>query len=139
MRLVNGNQRKLLLPQHLRKPRHPQPLWRNEKELQCSLQIVRACLPRHTAVQPGVNARHVEPQRGQLGRLVFHQRNQRRDDQRRPATRDGWQLVAEALPRPRRHHEQQVSPINRGAAHCLLACPEPGKPKHRPQQLFQIA
>ena len=138
MRLVNRDQRQPLLGQHLRKPRHPQPLRSNKKKLQLTAQVIHASLPRHRPIQPRVNPRHLQPQRPQLRRLVFHQRNQRRNHQRRPAPCNRRQLVAQALPRPRRHHQQQVSPLDRRAAHRLLACPEPGKPKHRPQQLLQI-
>ena len=130
MRLINRNQRRFALRQHLRKPRHPQPLRRNKQKLQLALQIVDAGLPRHRPVQAGVNSRYTQPQRGELCRLVFHQRNQRRNHQRGSAQRNRRQLVAQRFSRARGHHQQQVAAYQRGGTHGLLVCPESRKPKH---------
>jgi hypothetical protein len=77
MRLVNGDQRRLALGQHLAEARHAQPLRRNEEELQRSMQVIHAGLPRLRPVEAGVNPPHAQAQRSELGRLVLHQRNQR--------------------------------------------------------------
>ena len=136
--LVDGDQRGLALGQHLAEARHPQTLGRNEEELQVSLQIVHACLPRLRPVQAGVNPPHAEAQRRQLGSLVFHQRNQRADDQRRSSQRNRRQLIAQRLAKAGRHHQQQVAPRNRRAANRLLIRPEAGKSKDRAQQFCQF-
>jgi hypothetical protein len=130
MRLVDGDQRQLALGQHLAKARHPQPLRRNEKELQAALQVVHASLPRHAAIQPGVNARHPQPQRRPAWPpgLPSAQSAERSPAPCRPAQSPA--TGSRALARPRRHHQQQVAPLNRRPAHRLLARPEFGKPKH---------
>ena len=138
MRLIDSDQGQLPLGQHLHKSRHPQPLRRNKQELQAPVQIIRARLPRHRALESGVNPRHAQPQRSQLRRLVFHQCNQRRNHHRRPAPRNRRQLVAKALPRPRRHHQQQVAPLDSRAANRLLPRPKALKAKDRPQKFSQI-
>jgi hypothetical protein len=138
MRLVNGDQGGLALGQHLAEARHPQPLRRNEEELQRPLQVLHAGLPRHAAIEAGVNPAHPEAQRGELGRLVFHQRNQRADDQGRPSQRNGRQLVAERLAKAGRHHQQQVAPLDSRPANRLLICPEARKPEDRAQQLGKL-
>ncbi len=138
VRFVNCNQRGLALRQHLWKPRHPQSLRRNEQKVQRPLQIVEARLSRHSPIQPRVNPRHTQPKRRKFRHLVFHQRNQRRNHQRRSAQRNRRQLVAERLARPGRHHQQQIAPVNRSATHLLLVRAKPRKPKHRPQQFSQI-
>ena len=102
------------------------------------LQVVHAGLPRHAAVEAGVNARDAQSQRRELGRLVFHQRNQRRDHQRRAAQRNRRQLIAERLAKARRHHQQQIAPVNCRAADRLLIRPEARKAKDRLQQFSQL-
>ena len=120
MRLVDGDQRRLALGQHLAEARNPQPLRRNEEELQRALQIIHAGLARLRAVQAGVNPPHAQTERGELGRLIFHQGNQRRDDQRRSAQGDRRQLIAERLAKASRHHQNQVAPVDGRAADRLL-------------------
>ena len=141
MRLINGDQRQFALGQHLGKSGHAQPLRRDEEKLQIASQIVRAHLTGRAALQAGVNARHTQAKRGQLRRLIFHERDQGRDHQRRSAARDGGQLVAERLPRPGGHHQQQVAPLDRRAANLLLIGAKAGKAKdglQEPEQRIRI-
>ncbi len=63
MRFVDGDQGRLALGQHLAKAGNPQPLRRNEEELQCTLQIIHADLTRLGAVQAGVNPPHAQAKR----------------------------------------------------------------------------
>ena len=77
MRLIHRDQRQPFLGQHLRESRHAQPFRRNEKKLHAAVKKIHAGLPRHAALDPGVNPRHAQPQRSELRCLVVHQRNQR--------------------------------------------------------------
>ena len=61
-----------------------------------------------------------QPACRKLGDLVFHERDQRADDQRGAAARDGGQLVAERLAGAGRHHQQHIAARNRGAADLFL-------------------
>ena len=49
-----------------------------------------------------------------------HQRNQRRNHQRRSTTRERRQLIAERLTRAGRHDQQNIMARGRSLAHCLL-------------------
>ena len=73
MRLINGNQRKFALCEHLGKSGHAQPLRRNEEKLQAAFQVFHARLASRAAVEAGVDPRNTKAERGQLRRLVFHQ------------------------------------------------------------------
>ena len=63
MRLINRNERKSFLGQHLREPRHAQTLRRDEQELKAPIQIVHTRLPRYAALQSRVNPRYAQSQR----------------------------------------------------------------------------
>src|SRR5277367_2863361 len=56
----------------------------------------------------------------QLGKLIFHQGDERADHQRRPAPCEPRQLIAERFPCPGWHHEKNVAAINDGAANLFL-------------------
>ena len=127
MRLIDGDQRRLSLGQHLAEARNSQPLRRNEEELQRPREVIHAGLPRLSPVEAGVNSRYAQSQRRELGRLVFHQSDQRRDDQRRSSQCNRGQLVAERLAKAGRHDQNQVAPVDRCPADCLLICPEARK------------
>ena len=135
MRLIDGDQRQLPFGQHLHEPRHAQPLRRNKQELQAPFQIIHACLPRHAALEAGVNPRHVQAQRRQLRSLVFHQRNQRRNHQRRATARNRRQLVAERLsPPPSASPAADPAPPWPPRQTASLTRPKACKPKDRPQK-----
>ena len=67
-----------------------------------------------------MDARDAQTECGELGDLVLHERDERRDDQRGSAARDGGKLVAERLPRPGGHDQQQVAAGDGGAADRFL-------------------
>ena len=138
MRLVNGDQRRLALGQHLAEARNPQTLRRNEEELQRSREVIHAGLPRLRPVEAGVNPCNAQSQRRELGCLVFHQSDQRRDDQRRSSQRNRRQLVAERLAKASRHDQNQIAPVNGSAADCLLIGAEARKAEDRAQQLVKL-
>jgi hypothetical protein len=84
-----------------------------------------------------VDAGHAEAERVELGCLVVHQRDQRRDDQRCAAARNRRQLVAERFARARRHHQQHIEPLHRRAAYRLLVHAESAKTEALLQQSMQ--
>ena len=120
VRLIHYDQRNLPFGEHLREARHAQPLRRDEQELQLASQIVAANLPRVHAAAPGMNALHGTPEEFKLGDLIFHQSNQGADHQRRSAARNGRQLIAQRLARPRGHDQQHVAPVDHRLANCFL-------------------
>ena len=83
------------------KPAHAQPLRRDEEKLQLAVQIIDAHLARGRAIAPGVDAFHREAAFPQLGELIFHQRDQRTDHQRR-ARRARARAVDSRATSPRR-------------------------------------
>ena len=121
VRLVDGDQRRLALGQHLREAGDAQALRRDEEELQRAVEVVDAGLARGGAVAAGVDALHGEAALLELGHLIFHQGDQRADHQRGAAARDAGQLVAERLAGAGRHHQQDVAAVDHGLADGLLA------------------
>ena len=85
-----------------------------------------------------MNSRYAQSQRGQLGCLIIHERNQWAYDEGCTASRDSRQLVAKALSCAGRHDQQEVAARKRGLANLLLVGSEPRKPKHGVQQSGQI-
>jgi len=133
VRLVNGDQRGLALGQHLGEAWHSKALRGDEHELQSPVQIVAAGLARSQAVEARVHARDSAAEVGELGRLVVHQGDQGADDQRRPAARQGGELIAKRLAGARRHHQQDVPAGNGGAAHRFLV----GSEGREAERLFE--
>ena len=60
MRLIDGDQARLALRQHLRKSGHAQSLRRDEEKLQLAVEVVDAGLARSPAVAAGMDALHRE-------------------------------------------------------------------------------
>ena len=56
--------------------------------------------------------------------LIVHQRNQRRDDQRRAFTRDRRKLITKRLARARRHHRKRVLSLEYATDHSFLHAAE---------------
>jgi hypothetical protein len=71
-----------------------------------------------------VNALGAYAERDQLGDLILHQRDERTDDQGHSAPSQARELVAERLPRARRHDEKNVAPEGRRFANGFLVGPE---------------
>ena len=135
MGFVDGNEGELALGEHFRKAGDAEALGGDEEELERAREVVHAGLSRGRAVEAGVDARHAQAKRGELGRLVFHERDERRDDQRRASARDGRELVTEGLPCPGGHDEEQIAAGDGGAADRLLARAKAGKAEDRLQQV----
>ena len=85
-----------------------------------------------------MDARHAQVECSELGDLVFHECDQRRDHESRPAEGDGGKLVAERLPCPGGHDQQQVAAIDGGAAHGLLVGAEAREAEDRLQKLGEV-
>ncbi len=118
--------------------RHPQPLGRDEEEVEPPLQVVRAHLPRRRPVAPGVDALRREAQRLELGDLILHQRDQRAHHQRRPPAREAGELVAEGFTRAGGHDQQHVGARCGGAAHRLLITAERGEAEDGFEEAGQV-
>ena len=118
--LVNGDERGRTFGEHLGKTGNAQSLRCDEEKVERAGKIVDAGLTRDGAVEAGVNARDAQVECGELGDLVFHERDERRDDERGSAEGDGGKLVAQRLPCPGGHDEEQVAAFDRGAAHRFL-------------------
>ena len=88
MRLVDGDQRRLSLRQHFGEAGHAEPFRRNEQELQFAVKVVDAGLAGGGALTAGMDALHGETPFLELRDLVFHQRDQRTDHERRSTPRD---------------------------------------------------
>jgi len=85
-----------------------------------------------------MDARYSKAAPGELGDLILHQRDQRRDDKRCPAEGDGRELVAERLPCPRGHDKQEVPSGDSGAADSFLIDAKPGEPENGMEQTCDI-
>ena len=85
-----------------------------------------------------MNPAYAQAERRELGRLVLHQRNQGRNHQSCSAQRERRQLVAERLAKASRHHQQQVAPVDGGAANGLLIRPELSEAEDRAQQFRKL-
>ncbi len=90
-------------------------------------QVVEAHLARRRPVAPGVDALRLEAQLAELRHLVLHQRDERRDDQRRAAPREARKLVAERLAGSGRHDQEDVLARHDRSADRLLIGAERGQ------------
>ena len=94
MRLVDGDQRRVSLREHLGKTRDAQTLRRDEEEVEIALQIVETHLTRFRSIAARVDALGTEALILQLRDLVLHECNQRAHDQGRTRPRDSRELVS---------------------------------------------
>ena len=124
VRLVDRDQRRCALGEHLGKARHAQALGCDEQKVERAREVVETNLPRRRAVAPGMDALGAKALLAELRHLVFHQRDQRADHQRGAAARDPGKLVAERLARAGGHHEQHVLAAGERLADLLLVRPE---------------
>jgi hypothetical protein len=85
-----------------------------------------------------VDACYAQVKCGKLGDLIFHERDERRDDKRGAAESDGGKLITERLPCPGGHDEQQVASADGSAAHGLLIGAETREAEHRLKKLGEI-
>ncbi len=125
--LVDGDEGRLALGEHLGEAGDAHALGGDEEELEGAVEVVAAGLAGLLAVEPGVDAGDLEAGGGELVGLIVHQGDERADDQRGAAARDGGQLVAEALAGAGGHDEQDVAAVGGGAADGLLVGAEGGE------------
>ncbi len=71
--------------------------------------------------------------------LVLHQRDQRREDERRRGAEHRSELVGERLPRPGRHQRERVSAVHGRADDLLLAGAEVREPEQACQCGLELA
>jgi len=135
---VDGDEGRWALGQHLWKAGNAQALRCDEKKVEGAGEVVDAGLARDGTIEAGVDAGHAQVERGELGDLVFHERDERRDDERGSAKRYGWKLVAERLPCPGGHDEEQVAAIDGSAAHRFLVGAEAREAEDRVEKLGEI-
>ena len=120
VRLVDRDQNRLALGEHLGEAGDREALRRDEQEVEAARQVVDAGLARRGAVAAGMDALGGEADLAQLRHLVLHEGDERRDDQGGAAAREARELVAERLAGAGRHDEQDVLPRGQGAADVLL-------------------
>ena len=88
--------------------------------MQFAVQVVDTGLARGGAIASGVDACDRKATSLERGHLVFHQGDQRADDQSRASARDGGKLVAETLAGAGGHDKQHVPALHRGLADGFL-------------------
>ena len=72
MRLIDGDQGRLSLGQHLRETGDSQPLRRDEQKLQLAIEVIKAGLARSGAVAARMDAGDGEAPLLELRNLIFH-------------------------------------------------------------------
>ena len=92
---------------------------------------------REPAVAARVDALGAQAQALELGHLVFHEGDERRDHEGGSAAREAGELVAERLARARGHHQQHVLALGHGPAHGLLPRAEGLEAEGRAQQFLE--
>jgi len=118
MRLVDRDQRQLHLDGQAPEAIEGRPFRCDIEEIQLA---VPEALDRPLAVPIGGRQRgRVDAERFGRADLVVHQRDQRRDDQRRAVASERRQLIAERLARAGRHHGKRVLTGNNSANDILL-------------------
>ena len=119
--LVDRDEGWIEIPGHFLEPRVPEPLRRH---------VDQAVLARADAAKAraglllGERAREVgrgDAALGESGDLVQHQRDEGRDDERRPLEHRGRKLVDEALPTARRGDKQEAAVFEEGFEGLQLA------------------
>ena len=127
MGFVDGDEGGLAFGEHLGEAGDAHALGRDEEELECSVEIVAAGLAGIFAGEAGVNAGDAKAEGGELGGLVVHERDERRDDERGAPTGDGGELVAQRFSGSCGHDEQDVAAVGGSAADGLLIGAECGE------------
>ena len=118
--LVDGDEAGLAFGEHLRKAGNAKALGSDEEKLERAGKIGAAGFASGLARQAGVDAGNVEAEGGELGCLVVHKRDQRRNNERRTAAGERGKLVAEGFAGAGRHDEQDVAALDRGTADGFL-------------------
>ncbi len=120
MRLVDGEKIDLDLPQGGDHVVAQQPLGRDVEKPQRTLVEATRDPPALVGIGGGIEACRLDPGLAQLGDLVAHQRDQRRNHQGEAAAHDRRELEAERLAAARRHDREHVLARERGGEDVLL-------------------
>ena len=108
--LVDGDEGGLAAGEHLGEAGDAHPLGRDEEEVERAGEVIAAGGAGVVAGEVGVDAGDAQAGGGELGGLVVHERDERRDDQRGAGAGDGGKLVAEGLAGAGGHDEQTSRP-----------------------------
>ena len=120
MGLVDGDEGGSALGQHLGKARDAEALGSDEEEIEPARQVIDARLPRVGPRAARVDALGAKALGYELGRLVFHQRDERAHHQCRAGAGDAGELIAERFAGAGGHHQEEIAPLGGGATHGLL-------------------
>ena len=85
-----------------------------------------------------MNTGNAQVECSELRDLVFHQCDEGRDDKRGAAEGDGRELVAERLPCPSGHDQEQVTSLDGGAADRFLVGAKAREAKNGMQKLGEV-
>ena len=121
MRLVDGEQIDLSPPQGGDRVVAHEPLGRDVKKPERSLVEAARDPPAFVGIGRGIEARRLDTGLAQLGDLVAHQRDQRRNHKREAAADDPRKLEEKRLAAARRHDREHVLARERGGEHVLLS------------------
>jgi hypothetical protein len=121
MRLVNGEKIDLSSPQGGDRVVTQQPFGRDVEKSERSLVEAACDPPALIGIGGGIEARRLDPGLAQLGDLVAHQRDQRRNDEGEAAADNRGELEAERLAAARRHDCEHVLARERGGEDILLS------------------
>jgi hypothetical protein len=124
--------------QHLWKARNAEAFRSNEEKVERAGEIVEAGLAGQGTVKAGVNPGDAQIQRRKLAHLVFHECDEGRDDERCATECDGWELIAERLPCPRWHDQEQVTSLDGGAADWFLVGAKARESKNGVQKVGEV-
>ena len=124
---VDGDEGGLAAAEHLGEAGDAQALGRDEEEVEGAVKVVAAGLAGVVAGESTVDTPDAEAAGGELGGLVVHERDERRDDERGTAAGDGGKLVAEGFSGACGHDQKDVAAIGGGAADGFLVGAESGE------------
>ena len=121
MGFVDGEKIDLSLPQGGDRVVAQQPFGRDIEKSERSLVEATRDPPAFVRIGRGIEARRLDPGLAQLGDLVAHQRDQRRDHKGEAAADDRGKLEAKRLAAARRHDREHVLARERGGEDVLLS------------------
>jgi hypothetical protein len=121
VRFIDGEPPHAGALQCLDQPLHQQPLGRDEEQAQGALADAAPGLAGTRFRYRRVEGAGGDAEGLHLLHLVVHQRDQGRDDDGQRLFHQGGELVGHRLARTRRHHREDVAPVEHGADHLGLA------------------
>jgi hypothetical protein len=140
VRLVDRHQRRAQLREPLERAADRQPLGRDVDHAVAPLEEPALALSPLLGRHRGRQERRRDPALCQAAHLIFHQRDQRRDDDARPLEHRGGELVAERLSAAGRRDHQRAARAHEDLLDRLeLPRPERREPEAIAQRLLEIA